>query len=363
MARRRKNRQPQSNAESAENIEGGHTSTPPPVPPDITHAKRNEAQQASPPKPQYHHYIPRFIIRNFSIDDHLKRTKERHELYYYSLDDGRLQVADVDTSYGVYNMYADVQNTKNLHWVELKFSDLEQTASAIIKQIMNLENKEITMTYTELVDLKKFLWTMSFRYPHHQRQYMEGRFSEPGKILETDFMKAKGRQSLDDVWIENIKGILNENVDDGVDLSRFDITRTDGNIGSVEYIAYKSWTMDTFICIWEAEEPYEFILMDNGFNIWEGDCGLGSGSMAYHYFYPISPQRILVASKVWFKPVLNPIELMQRDMTKRIFGIDHKNSVLAEVQHLPPRVEYDGGLPELGMFLRFKSGKDPKMSC
>ena len=65
-------------------------------------------------------------------------------------------------------MYAEVQNTENLHWIELKFNDLEQTASGIIKQIMNLENKEITMTYTELVDLKKFLWTMSFRYPHRR---------------------------------------------------------------------------------------------------------------------------------------------------------------------------------------------------
>ena len=64
-----------------------------------------------------------------------------------------------------------------------------------------------------------------------------------------EFMKAKCRQSLDDVWIENIKGILNENANDDVDLSRFDITLTDGNIGSVEYIIYKSWTMDTFICI------------------------------------------------------------------------------------------------------------------
>jgi len=105
---------------------------------------------------------------------------------------------------------------------------------------MNLENKEITMTYTELVDLKKFLWTMSFRYPHRRRQYTESRFSEPGKILETKFMKAKCRQSLNDVWIENIKGILNEDANDSVDLSRFNITLTDGNIGSVEYIAYKS---------------------------------------------------------------------------------------------------------------------------
>ena len=85
--------------------------------------------------------------------------------------------------------------------------------------------------------------------------------------------------------------------------------------------------------------------------------------MAYHYFYPISPRRILVASKVWFKPDLNPIELMKRDMAKRIFEVDHKNSVLAEAKHLPPRVEYDGGLSQLGMFFSFKSDKDPKMSC
>jgi hypothetical protein len=81
-------------------------------------------------------------------------------------------------------MYTDGQNTVDLHWVELKFSDLEKTTSAI----MNLENKEIAMTYTKLVNLKKFLWTMSFRCPPRRRQYTEGRFSEPGKILEKEFM-------------------------------------------------------------------------------------------------------------------------------------------------------------------------------
>jgi hypothetical protein len=75
--------------------------------------------------------------------------------------------------------------------------------------------------------------------------------------------------------------------------------------------------MDMLIRIWEVAEPYEFILTDNWFNIWEGDCGLGSSSMAYHNFYPISPGRILVALKVWFKPVLNHTELMKRDMVKR----------------------------------------------
>ena len=312
-------------------------------------ATSNGAHQLALPKSQYHHYIPRFIIRNFALDDHLRHSKERHDIYYYSLADQKLRIADVDTSYGMVDMYADIKNVESLHCVELKLSELERSASKIIRQIIDPLQKEITLTWQELIELRRFLWTMSFRYPGRRLQYTEGRFSESGKEVELEFMKAKDRQTLDDVWLENVQGLLSETLDDLQNNSILDVIgkTTSGDIGKIVHINYKTWALNTFLCIWEAEEPYEFILTDNGFNVWEGNCGRGFPSQAFHHFYPISPRRILVASKVWFKQEgLSLFQAAQLETAKSFFGIDPKDSILAGVKHIPPKVHYHGKLAD-----------------
>src|SRR5436305_14507463 len=66
------------------------------------------SQTPPPPvKDQYHHFIPRFILRNFALDDHLTHSRERHDIYQYLANEAHFQVSDVDTSYGVTNMYLD----------------------------------------------------------------------------------------------------------------------------------------------------------------------------------------------------------------------------------------------------------------
>jgi hypothetical protein len=36
---------------------------------------------------------------------------------------------------------------------------------------------------------------------------------------------------------------------------------------------YRTVIRDMFICVWEAEEPFEFILSDNAFGIFKGNSG------------------------------------------------------------------------------------------
>lgn len=307
---------------------------------DPSTTARNKAQQKLA-SPQYQHYIPRFIIRNFALDDHLKHSKERHHIYYYSLDDQRFRIADVDTSFGVYDMYADIQNAENLNWVELELSILEQKASGIINRIL-AERHEITLTYSELVNLRKFLWIMSFRFPSRRRQYTENRFCDHGKRVEMEFMNAKGRSSLDDVWLENIRGFLLETVDDALDITYDDIAkkRVRGDIGHMEHIDYKFHVKHTFLCIWDAPESYEFILTDNGFAVYETCAGRALPSQAHHYFYPISPRRIIVCSNIWFKPDSDLFADIAIKTAKELLGIDPQKSWLAQVPHLPPKNRY-----------------------
>jgi len=301
-------------------------------------ASRNGAQQA---KSQYQHYIPRFIIRNYALDDHLRHSREHHDIYYYSLPDKRFYIGDVDTSFGVYDRYADIQNVDKLHWVEEELSKLEQVASGIIIRILAAPT-EVTMTFEELTLLRRFLWIMSFRYPSRRRQYTENRFCESGKTIEKEFMDAKGRKTLGDVWLENMRGFLMETLDDALDVTIFDVgikEKADQNIGYLEHMDYRYHNMSSFLCIWEAEAPYEFVLTDNGFGIYESDAGRAFPSQANHYFYPISPRRILVAAKVWFKPNLDMVGGLLESV-KKILALNPSKSWLANVPHVPPTPKY-----------------------
>jgi len=317
--------------------------------PDVS---RNGAQQD---KPQYQHYIPRFIIRNYALEDHLTHSRERHEIYYFSLLEKRLYIGDVDTSFGVFDMYADIKNVDKLQWVEEKLGNLEQAVSGIIIRILGLDT-EVTMTFEELVLLRRFLWIMSFRYPSRRSQYTENRFCEAGKKVEEEFMHSKGRTTLDDVWLENMRGFLMETVDDALDVTFFDVVtkeKGDTNIGYLEYSDYLCHNMSTFLCIWEAEAPYEFVLTDNGFGIYESDAGRAFPSQANHYFYPISPRRILVAAKVWFKPNLDGYAVHLLEAVQKTFGLNPSKSWLANVRHVPPKPKYHN-MPEgpmVGIYL------------
>ena len=132
-------------------------------------------------------------------------------------------------------MYADIKNVDKLQWVETKLSELEQFMLGIINRILDAP-AEVTMTSEELILLRKFLLIMLFR-----RQYTENRFCEVGKTVEEKLMRAKGRITLDDVWLENMRCFLTETVDDALAVIYFDVATTqngDINIGYFENCDY-----------------------------------------------------------------------------------------------------------------------------
>jgi Protein of unknown function (DUF4238) len=210
-----------------------------------------------PAKDQYQHYIPRFILRNFALDDHLIHSRERHEIYQYSLTDKKLRIADVDTSYGVYNMYSDIQNIADLNFVEVKLSELEQAASIVIKRVVDPSRTEVEMLYPELMALKKFLWIMSFRNPPRRRQYTDERFCARGKKIQQEYMEARGRTSLDDVWLENMKGLLLD--DDEPAWSAAHLSDNRGPIGLMENRDYK---VASFPVSWSALLDFLLVVAD-----------------------------------------------------------------------------------------------------
>src|SRR5438105_3044683 len=99
-------------------------------------------------KDQYHHYIPRFILRNFGVDTYErvfvrgkkllkqqnKKKRKQEFIQTYDRKANQLGISLIGKTYGIPNMYKDLNNENVMH-VEDKLGNLEMRASRVIRNI------------------------------------------------------------------------------------------------------------------------------------------------------------------------------------------------------------------------------------
>lgn len=258
-------------------------------------------------KDQYHHYIPRFILRNFAINNHERifmsngtfskkqkqRFKEKNKkdafLQVYYKNSNQFDTSLVSKTYGNMNMYKDF-NHENVMRVEDKLSKLEMQAADVIHNIVNASQKgnQVVLSSTSLDNLRKFLFIMCYRKPHRWSQFINEDFDIYTLAPLKKFMQDYNLQHPREVWLQNIREILDTTHKDfNNNLRIFGSDRRD----------YLDFMMDRFLVIWQAGENDEFITTSNGFGIFDGMNGFlpsSKGHYAFRYYYVISPKLVLV---------------------------------------------------------------------
>uniref|UniRef100_A0A1D1YZY9 Myosin-14 n=1 Tax=Anthurium amnicola TaxID=1678845 RepID=A0A1D1YZY9_9ARAE len=307
---------------------------------------------------QYHHYIPRFLLRNFAIDkyerkfegniNNVKQRKKKGQkgnkdfkkqkredqrkaelLQTYDREKNQLGVSLISKTYGHWNMYKDLNNEHVMH-VEEKLSKLEGQASKTIQDILKASQvqNQVVLLRKGLEDLRKFLFVMNYRNGHRWSQYANENFDSVTKSMVKTFMREHNLQRPEEVWLQNIREILDtphEKVKDNQKI--FFIDRED----------YKQRMVDCFLIIWQAGENDEFIITSNGFGIFEGVNGVIMGlpfQYAYHSFYVISPKLVLVLCPSWFRKEIGT------DHIYKIYG--GKRSIFDNVPHPAATPNYVG---------------------
>ncbi|CAG8665941.1 4351_t:CDS:1 [Funneliformis caledonium] len=258
---------------------------------------------------QYHHYIPRFLLRNFAIDNYerifesninqqKKKSQRKAELIQtYVREEDQLRVSFISKTYGRTNMYKDINNEDAMH-VEAKLSKLERSVSETIRNIVKTSQMEnqVILLRKNLEDLRKFIFIMNYRNSQRYFQYANDKFDIPTKLMVTTFMQQHNLQRPAEVWLQNIREILDTPYSEVKDNEKiFDLDRED----------FKHRMIDSFLIIWQAGENDEFIITSNGFGIFEGVNGMVFGKFpfqyAYHSFYVISPKLVLVLCPSGFR--------------------------------------------------------------
>ncbi|KAK0219559.1 hypothetical protein EDD85DRAFT_961033 [Armillaria nabsnona] len=272
---------------------------------------------------QFHHAIPRFILRRFQVgrrmtgaerDREYKRTGVYPEhVLYYDLASGCLDVRSTGTVYGLKNLYRDASNPRNVNELEKKLSDLEGKASGVIETLHSkLATGKITLKRRDVERLRKFLFVMHYRnlggsyfdpdHPHGGstiRQWLEHYKTKHHCQTHTDVWLRVLRYYLDTPHsqiLDHARAIYNERGIERVHLQM--MTNLDPDMEHSESLAYDMQASACFLGIWEAHPTSEFILSSSGFGLFEGLSVTGD---QVHRIFVVSPRiAVILRSNLTF---------------------------------------------------------------
>ncbi|KAJ3549929.1 hypothetical protein NM208_g254 [Fusarium decemcellulare] len=314
-------------------------------------------------KPEYQHFIPQFLLKNFSHPfkcplakgKPAKCKKHRHEKHKFhndpvvnslclSGDDFQIKEPSVRRMYGLDDMYTDWTKPSELQrQLEIKFSELENAASRILRKITgHLESgrSETKLTRTNKDLLRKFLFLLTHRaadfYQRYNFESIEDYHHEDQTTLK-EFMEKHALRRPIDVWLHSLHAIIDLKMDAG--------RKWEESIMNTVYLPVALMFMDQIggyymaLCT-PANENQELILADYSYNVSEGPVNhfwnqktgknvcLGP---SFHYFAPISPTlAIILRSNILPHPAedRDPMIKAQREALRLIesrFGHSDKS--------------------------------------
>lgn len=252
------------------------------------------ASSSSPQtKSQFHHFVPRFILKNFAHpykplnnkrhNESAKHRKQKRkdgyrpgELVLHAInlagDTPDIVESPVSRTFGLTDMYRDFAHATNQHYFEEQLSRLESRASTVITTIrkaFEAGQRDVWITRPDRDVLRKFLFILKYRGSGaHQRFYHQNAdgYSENDREKLLHYMREKGFERPVDVWFDNIKAILELQTDPNLEWMEKLVNRIYPD-DAMWYIAHTQM-MYLVLCTPSGQE--EFLLTENAYSIHEG---------------------------------------------------------------------------------------------
>lgn len=226
-------------------------------------------------EPIKHHYIPQFILRNFTFDG--------IHLFFQNATNHRVCVKDTKDVFMTRNLYRDeINNPDNPTKLEKEFAEYEREVSTIIRKLVN--DNDITLTVQEDESLKLFLAILGFRSDRVKKAFGE----EAKKENIEYYSKFQVNDNLTDFWKKNLNALVKcrsiKEVVDNAEVSKpikaFMKRDTQGLFGRYLVVAERRGNLD-------------FIISENYPVVFRGVDDKGLALDIYSAF-PLSPDRVLL---------------------------------------------------------------------
>lgn len=281
---------------------------------DSIHAMAESSMQAgpSPLKSQYHHFVPRLLLKNFAdfknpgniVPKTSRKAKSRppkpQKLTVLDLESGDIRQGDVSDTFGIVDMYRDFNEVdRDQYKLEKQLSKLEGDAGEIlarVKKTYDSGKEEIQLERKHRDLLRRFLFIMMYRNSSFIQRFEKSKndYDCNDRADMLAYMDTKGFQTPRDVWFANIRAFLEVDLSQDLgDMSR-EITERAYPPDAQWFFAHIQAFFLTF-CTPKMTSD-EFIMTQNAYSIFEGPHYADDESVwtDYHRFAPVSPKIMIV---------------------------------------------------------------------
>lgn len=242
-----------------------------------------------------HHYIPRFILRNYFNDS--------NQLFYWDVENKYLSVRNPKSIFMNPNMYRDELNSpEDPTIIEKKLASFETEISTLIQQKI-LSKEEIVLTRSELERLRIFMQLLSFRSDLRMNQYKQKAFTISTEALLSNFQPDS---NYEDLWKKELFVLA--------DIRSYAELKNNQNIDPVVKQEFFNLLEGYYMTIVDARGG-EFILSDvlPTLEVFPVSPTI---NIHLHEFYPISPTRMIVLNHIIFEKKYVPKREIIKEMIK-----------------------------------------------
>ncbi|KAE8403206.1 hypothetical protein BDV37DRAFT_284002 [Aspergillus pseudonomiae] len=273
-------------------------------------------------KAEYHHFIPRFLLRQFAaLEQPLPSRRQRGRkprsqrpqgqllkdpfVNAIELKKNALVQVSVSREFGLVDMYRD-QGYPNPRHIEDNLGKLEGHAGRIIKRATDTfrAGQTLELTRRERDTIRKFLFLMKYRNSTFYARYNHDSittYDSNDKHRMESYLREKRFKSPRDIWFANLKAFLDLEMDPDmlwINKVQKQVFPDDAKM----FIHHMQFKFMAF-CQPLSEED-EFILTHNAYGVHEGPSDVqidpATGRIIegvyteYHNFAPISAKLIIV---------------------------------------------------------------------
>jgi len=231
------------------------------------------------PEPRKHHYIPRFILKNFN--------DENGQVNYWNIDNSRLEKRNIKSVFMNLDMYRDESlNEDDPTQIESKFSIFE---SEIAKLFSNkiLNNSNISLTRIELQKLRIFITLLSFRSNSRMDQYKNNKFDS---LTREMLLKFQPNGNFEELWKRELDFLATCRTYDEIEKSEI--------VDPIIKLDFMNDLNGYYMSFVEARGG-EFLLSDiyPTLEIYPDFIA----NIHMHCLLPLSPTRLLILNHIMFK--------------------------------------------------------------
>ncbi|GFF29784.1 hypothetical protein IFM61606_10419 [Aspergillus udagawae] len=268
-------------------------------------------------KTQYHHYIPRFILKRFEhTRAKSKNFTEDGIVHFFDLVSKEFWLKEVAKTCGTQNLYYNANDTNPMRMEHL-FSKLESKTSVIFKKITDAVANDvdhIDILEKDVHLLFQFM-NLSLRRSEWYRDEIKNPYRENDFFFQRQFEASKksGRSGEpQQFWFEGLLYLLETSHENILE----DAKNPDGNATAH---TYRHFVENYTLQIWKAANGYEFFLTDRLVDF-EGDTQSCLGTEMkgercqliwmttedfIHLILPVSPEVAIIfcnESRCWESP-------------------------------------------------------------